>query len=107
MIISDLNYIEEVNNETQVVGGVGVFFDKVLNADINTDLDFDVNVDVDKNVDIDIDIDAAANVEGNSAQLTFDVEAFGIDTVAELEFSILTIEDELSSVAGFAVSAVN
>ena len=107
MIISDLNYLEEVNNETKVVGGVFVGFTKELDSNIAADFEFDVDINIDKDSDVDVNVFSDANVDGNIAELAFDVEAYGVDTLVDGEISILTIEDQLSSVAGYFISAVN
>ena len=58
MIISDLNHIEIVSEETKVVGaGWGGKFDDI-------DFDKDVDIDFDSDVDVDIDVDGNANVHG-------------------------------------------
>lgn len=107
MIISDLNYLEEVNNETKVVGGNFVGFNKNLDSNISTDFEFDVDINIDKDSDVDVNVFSDANVDGNIAEIAFDAEAFGTDTLVDVEVSVLTIEDQLSSVAGYIVSAVN
>ncbi|MEZ5775707.1 MAG: hypothetical protein R3D33_13655 [Hyphomicrobiaceae bacterium] len=86
--------------------GSDVDFSKDIDIDVDFDQSFDTDIKVDKDVDINVDIDVKADVEGNTAELTFDVEAVGKDTYAQLDFVVLTVEDELSSINGYAVSAV-
>lgn len=86
-------------------------FDFSKDLDINVDIDLDFNVDVDVNVDkdIDIDIDVKSDVDlnGNTAELTLDVQAIGHDTDVEAIVSVLTVSNELSSISLWAFSATN
>lgn len=84
-----------------------VDFDKEIDVDIDVSLEFDVDVDVKKDTDIDVCINADVDVKGNSAELILSVEAYGEDTYVQADVAILTIEDELSSIDLYAVSAVN
>ena len=104
MIISDINYIKSTNEE--VFGGSGFKFDKKVNSEVNNAFNFDSKIDIDKVKTVDVKIDAKADVKGNIAELTFDAEAVGRDTLVEVEASILTVEDELSSVAASIISVV-
>lgn len=65
MIISDLNHLEIVSEETKVVGAgwSGTY--------ANIDFDKDVYIDFDSDVDVDIDVDGNANVHG----ITLNAEA--------------------------------
>lgn len=83
-----------------------VDFDKDIDIDIDFDQDFDTDITLDKDVDINVDVCVDVDVEGNSAMLTFDVEAVGKDTFAELDFVVLAVEDELSSINGSASAVV-
>jgi hypothetical protein len=84
-----------------------VDFDKEIDIDVDVDLEFDVDVKVEKETDIDVKIDADADVHGNIAELILSVEAYGYDTYVQADVAILTIEDELSSIDLYAVSAVD
>ena len=82
-------------------------FDKEIDIDIDFKLDSDVDIKLEKDVDVDIKIDADADVKGNIATATFSVEAVGKDTLAEADVHVLAVEDELSSVDGVLIAAVN
>ena len=83
-----------------------VDIDKDIDANIDITADFDFDVDVCKNVDVDVDIYSDACIEGNTATLEGTVEAIGCDTLAELTFTVTTVEDQLSEVSVVAISAV-
>ena len=82
-------------------------FEKDVDIDVEVELEFDTEVDFDKNFDLDLCIDAKADVDGNIATLTFDVEAIGKDTLAEADVVVLAVENELSMVSGSMVAAVD
>jgi hypothetical protein len=84
-----------------------VDFDKEIDIDVDVDFDVDVDVDVDKDTDIDVYIDADTDIRGNSAELFLSVEAYGYDTYTQADAVVLTIEDALSSIEVYAVSAVD
>ncbi len=80
-----------------------------FSADIATGIavsDYDYSAVIANTTDIDIDIASDVDITGNTAQTTFSVEAFGDDTSATADISVLATED-LSSVSGSIVSAVN
>ena len=83
-----------------------VNFDKDI--DISVDFDFTSNVDInfDKDVNIDVSVDSDVDIEDNVAMLTFSVEAFGENTLAEADVHVLAT-DTLSSVDGIFISAVS
>ncbi|MGB3536037.1 MAG: hypothetical protein WBA13_21295, partial [Microcoleaceae cyanobacterium] len=74
MIISDLNYLEVIN-ETSIVGGISV--NKDVDIDVNTDLDTDVDIDINKDLDADLNFNSDVDISGNLATVTFDVTAIG------------------------------
>jgi hypothetical protein len=84
-------------------------YDKDLEIDVDIDLDFDVDVDVDVEKDICIDIDVSSDVDldGNTAELTLSVEAIGDNTDVEAIVSVLTVDNELSSIDLWAFSAAD
>jgi len=82
-------------------------FSKDIDLDVDVELDFDTEIDFDKDVNVDVCIDADADVHGNIATLTFDVEAIGEDTLAEADVAVLAVEDQLSSVSGAMIAAVD
>ncbi|MGB3402095.1 MAG: hypothetical protein WBA77_05340 [Microcoleaceae cyanobacterium] len=103
MIISDLNYLEVIN-ETKVVGGISV--DKTVDIDVNTDLDTDVNIDINKDLDADLDFDSNVDITGNLATVTFDVTAIGNNTASEADISVVATSG-LSEVSGSLFAAVD
>ena len=82
-------------------------FEKALNSAATNSATFDVNAVINKVVDKNIDVKQDVDLTGNFANLFGDVEAVGSDTLADAEFSILTIENELSSIAVLAESATS
>jgi hypothetical protein len=104
MIISDLNYLEEVNQEKAVVGGTVVTVDKAVNIDVGVTQDYDVTVDLNVNKDINATLDSVVSISGNFANLTGDVTATGNNTFSELDFSVITTGG-LSEVSVSATSA--
>lgn len=84
-------------------------FSKDLEIDVDIDLDFDVDVDVDVEIEKDICIDIYSDVDldGNYAELTLDAQAIGSDTLVEAIVSVLTVEDELSSITLNVISAAD
>ena len=76
MIISELSYLEVVE-ETGIAGAGGTrFFTKI---DKNVDIDVDVDVNVDKYVNAEVDLD------GNLATSEGSADAFGKNTLTEVE----------------------
>ena len=106
MIISDLNYLEVVNQETSIVGGNYFDFYKNVDSTVTNNVNFNTDIDFDKYKDVDIYVDSDVNVQGNLAELVVDAEAIGYDTLVEVESSVLAVEDKLSSVSLSAISAV-
>jgi hypothetical protein len=84
-------------------------FDKELDIDVKVDLDFEVDVDVkvEKDIDIDIDVKSDVDLDGNTAELTFDVEAIGDNTDAQAIVSVLVVDNELSSISGWMFAAAD
>jgi hypothetical protein len=83
-------------------------FSKDFEIDVDIDIDFDVDVDVDVDIEkeVDIDIKSDVDLDGNSAELTMDVQALGDDSLVE---SIVTVTtwDEGSSISLHVISAVD
>jgi len=84
-------------------------FDKELDIEVDIDLDFDVDVDVkvEKDIDIDINVKSDVDLDGNTAELTLDVQAIGDNTDVEAIVSVLTVDNELSSISLWAFSAAD
>lgn len=107
MNIRDLDYMEDLSaNTSHVCGGqTEVLFNKVLNSSATNAANFQVNVDILKNVEKNTNIFQDVDLTGNSAILFVDTEAVGPATEVEVDASILTIANELSSISVFAESA--
>lgn len=82
-------------------------FEKEIDIDIEFEFESDVDIKLEKDVDVDIKIDSDADIKGNIATATFSVEAVGKDTLAEADVHVLAVEDELSSVDGVLIAAVD
>jgi hypothetical protein len=84
-------------------------FEKDLEVDVDVELEFesDVDVDVEKDVDIDIKVDSDVDLDGNTAELTLDVQAIGDNTDTEAIVTVLTVDNELSSISLWAFSATD
>ncbi|NEO99148.1 MAG: hypothetical protein F6K58_10780 [Symploca sp. SIO2E9] len=105
MIISDLSYLEVVE-ESNVVGGYGgVNVTKDVDIEVDVDLNFDANVDVDIDKDIDVNLDSTVDITGNFAQVIGDVTAIGNDSFAEIDFAV-TVTDGLAEASVVATGAV-
>ena len=104
MIISDLNYLEVINEAG--VYGAGISVDKDVDIDVDVDLDFDTDITLDKDVNVDVSIDSDVDVSGNAANLTFEVTAIGGNTLAEGDVSVV-VTDGLSEVSGSLIAAVS
>jgi hypothetical protein len=106
MIISDLNYLEVIN-EAQVVGaGGGITVNKDVDIDVNTSLDTDVDIDINKDLDADLNFNSSVDITGNLATVTFDVTAIGNNTASEADISVVAT-DGLSEVSGSLFAAVD
>lgn len=83
-------------------------FEKDVEFKTDVDLEFDSNVDVyvDKDVYVDVNAYSDIDLEGNSAELSLDVQAIGDDSDAESIVSVQTTDD-LSSISVWAFSAVD
>ena len=88
MIISDLNYLESV--EEEIFGGQGI------NINSNFDLDKDVvsNVDIFETFDKAVFIDTSG-IDGNAAEVLGSADAQGNDTFTSIIFGVQT-EDDVS-----------
>jgi len=73
MIISDLNHIEVVNEETNIVGG---FYRRVNFRDYK-------NININKRVDINERFQSIVKVRGNAATAEATADANGRDSLAE------------------------
>ena len=87
----------------------GFEFEKELDIEVDVDIDFDVDVDVkvEKDIDIDIDVKSDVDLDGNTAELTLDVQAIGDNTDVEAIVTVLTVDNELSSISLWAFSAAD
>ncbi|MDJ0732526.1 MAG: hypothetical protein QNJ47_00315 [Nostocaceae cyanobacterium] len=105
MIISDINYIQSTNEE--VFGGYSFYYSAKKEQKVEAEFDFDSKVDKDKYVDVYIDVYADLDIKGNYAEVGYEIEAIGKDTIAEHDFALLAVENKLSSAAGNAIAAVD
>ena len=96
MIISDLNYLESVDEE--IFGGGGVTFNS--NVDKNIDLYKEVYLDVYK------DVYSYVDVYGNLATSEASADAYGKDTLAETDTFAQAYEDEHSEAYSQSLAAV-
>lgn len=84
-----------------------VEFEKNINVDVSTEvyLDFITYVDLYKDIDVDVAVDQHVYLKGNTANVQFDVEAVGDNTLAEFDVAVL-VTDGFSSITGSAFAAV-
>jgi hypothetical protein len=87
----------------------GFEFEKDLEIDVDVDLEFDVDVDVDVEIEkcVDLDINSDVDLDGNTAELTLDAQAIGDNTLVEAIVSVLTVDNELSSISLNVLSATD
>ncbi|NBD15476.1 MAG: hypothetical protein GVY04_04825 [Cyanobacteria bacterium] len=83
MIISDLNYLESVDEE--IFGGKGINIDS--NFDLDKDVDSDVNVDETFNKAVNLDL---SGLSGNGAEVLGSSDAQGNDTFSSIIFGTQT-----------------
>lgn len=78
-------------------------FEKDVEVDVDVDLKLDATVDltVDNETDIDVDVKSDVDLDGNTAEITFDVQAVGDETLVQGELVVLTVDNELSQLTGF------
>lgn len=84
-------------------------FDKDVDikVDVEIDIEADVDVEVKKDVDIDVDIKSDIDLDGNYAEMIFDIQAIGDDTLVEFDVAVLTVDNELSSITGHIISTTD
>ncbi|NEO29975.1 MAG: hypothetical protein F6K36_05895 [Symploca sp. SIO3C6] len=100
MIISDLSYLEVVE-ESKIVGG-GYYKDFTFNVDGDVDINVDVNLDFDK--DVFVDVDAYVDITGTSAFAFGEATALGDNATAEVNLVTFT-SDDVAEATGSAYSA--
>lgn len=83
-----------------------VDFDKLIDVTINTDINLDVVIDFDKTFDACILVNSDVNIFGNLTNVSVEAEAYGWDTLVEVDTMVLTT-DYLSSAYVSVISAVN
>lgn len=89
MILSDLNYLETVDQETGIVGGGGVDFD--------SDIRKRKNINVNTNIRINKNVRARADFRGNFAFVEGTSDASGRDTFTEIDGATQTVENRGSA----------
>jgi hypothetical protein len=77
----------------------GFHKDLDITVDIDLNMDLDIYVEVESNTLIVIDVASDAEIEGNIAQIALDAEAIGEDTFVDVAMSVLSVENELSSIS--------
>ena len=84
-----------------------VEFEKDIKVDVSTEvyLDFITYVDLIKDIDVNVAVDQHVYLTGNTANVQFDVEAVGNNTLAEFDVAVL-VTDGFSSITGSAFAAV-
>ncbi len=82
-------------------------FMKLLQSATSTSQATTVDINVNKAVDVVANTDANADVDDNSANLIFDVEAVGPETFAEADVSVLVLDGALSSISGSIFAATD
>ena len=106
MELSDLEYFENLSaKNSRASGGQDQFFTKELNSTVTNAATFNVTADIFKNINKDINVNQDVDLRGNFANLFGDVEAMGPNTLSDMEFSIYTIANELSSMSVLAEAA--
>jgi hypothetical protein len=81
-------------------------FEKDVDLDIDNNIDFTAATTLTIAKDVDVDISVDTNIEGNTAILVADVQAIGTDTFVQVDTSVITVENALSSVSISIISAV-
>ena len=72
---------------------------------VSNDIDFDTDISFEKDVSTNVGVFSDVEVDGNLSTLTVDAEAIGSNTLVEVDSSVLSVENELSSVSLSIVSA--
>ncbi|AFY75612.1 MAG: hypothetical protein IGR93_18915 [Hydrococcus sp. C42_A2020_068] len=88
MILSDLNYLEIVDQATGIVGGGGVRFD----SRVRDRRDLDIR----RKLDIDTKVRAKADFSGNFASVSGTADALGKDTYTDIVGGTQTVENKSS-----------
>jgi hypothetical protein len=90
------------------MGGHDVDFDfkKDIDVDIDVKVDLEWDIDFYKDVDVDIKVDSDVDVKDNLTSVAVEAEAFGDNSLVEVDISVLTT-DYLSSAAVSVISAVD
>lgn len=82
-----------------------VDFEKYIDVEINTTINLEVDIDFYKDFDAHFDVTSYVCVEGNLTNVSVEAEAYGWDTVVEIDAVVLTT-DYLSSAYVSVISAV-
>lgn len=109
MKISDLSYVEVLNQDDAAVsvqgGEFAITATKLIDTTVNTDITFDTTINFNKTFVADVNVVSFADVTGNIASATFEIEAVGVDTLAEQDVSVIAAEGQFSSIAGSYLAA--
>ncbi len=83
-----------------------VDFDKEIDVKIDVEVDLDVDINFYKDVDVDIKVDSDVDVKDNLTHVSVEAEAFGDNSLVEIDASVLTT-DYLSSAYLSIIAAVD
>jgi hypothetical protein len=83
-----------------------VDFSKEIDIEVDVDVDLKFDIEFDKDVDVDIKVESDVDIKGNLAQATIDVEAYGDNSLVEVDMAALTT-DYLSHISLSVISAVD
>ena len=81
-------------------------FEKEIEVDIDVNVDLDVKIEFEKEVDVDIKVDSDVDVKGNLTSVSVDAEAYGNNSLVEIDATVLTT-DYLSSAYLSIIAAVD
>jgi hypothetical protein len=112
MIISDLNYLEAVSQETEVIGGSyyytpGYNFYKNVSANVSTNTTFNSNTNINDVFNKNANINVRSNVTGNSSTFALDNEAQGYNSNTQGALNQLAVAGQYSGQNGVFVAAAN
>jgi hypothetical protein len=82
-------------------------FEFDIDKDVKIEFDSDTDINLDKDVNVDIKVDQDIDLDGNLATATFDVQAHGSDTLAEVDIAVIAVEGEFSAVSGTMIAAAD
>ncbi|KLK91311.1 hypothetical protein AA309_20850 [Microvirga vignae] len=81
-------------------------FEKTIDAEIDSEVALDWDIEFDKDVEADVKVDSDVDLDGNSTMVTVDAEAYGDNSLVEVDTAVLTT-DKLSHASVAVISAVS